>query len=67
MATFTDDILSRVCNKRSGNVIGDIVERTELSKSDIAMLKELLNEKEITALDEVPCGCIKGQCDCHLH
>ena len=31
------------------------------------MLKELLNEKEITALDEVPCGCIKGQCDCHLH
>lgn len=67
MATFIDDVLSRVCNKQSGNVIGDIVERTELSKSDIAMLKELLNEKEITALDEVPCGCIKGQCDCHLH
>ena len=61
MATFIDDVLSRVCNKQSGNVIGDIVERTELSKSDIAMLKELLNEKEITALDEVPCGCIKGQ------
>ena len=67
MATFTDDILSRVCNKRSGNVIGDIVERTELSKSDIAMLKELLDEKEKTALDEIPCGCIEGQCDCHLH
>lgn len=64
---YSEGILSRFCNKQSGNVIGDIVERAELSKSDIAMLKELLDEKEKTALDEVPCGCTEGQCDCHLH
>lgn len=67
MDLYTDDVLSRVCNKQSGHVISNIIAEATLSKVDIDMLKKLLEEKENTALDEVPCECAPGQCECHLH
>ena len=67
MDLYTDDVLSRVCNKQSGHVISNMIAEATLSKVDIDMLKKLLEEKENTALDEVPCECAPGQCECHLH
>lgn len=67
MDLYTDDVLSRVCNKQSGHVISNMIAEATLSKVDIAMLKKLLEQKENTALDEVPCECAPGQCECHLH
>lgn len=67
MDVYTDDVLSRVCNKQSGHVISNMIAEATLSKVDIDMLKKLLEEKENTALDEVPCECAPGQCECHLH
>lgn len=65
--TYTEDILSRVCNKQSGKVIINMIMDATLSKADIAAMKEILEEKETTAADEVPCECAAGQCECHLH
>ncbi|WP_034552003.1 CopY/TcrY family copper transport repressor [Carnobacterium funditum] len=65
--TYTDDILSRVCNKQSGHVIRNMIADATLSKSDIISLKRLLEQKENTALDVVPCKCVTGQCECNLH
>lgn len=65
--TYTEDVLSRVCNKQSRKVIGNMIADATLSKSDIAKLKDLLEEKETTAVDVVPCECAVGQCECHLH
>ena len=67
MDVYTDDVLSRVCNKQSGHVISNMIAEATLSKVDINMLKKLLKERENTALDEVPCECAPGQCECHLH
>jgi len=67
MDSYTDDILSRVCHKQSGHVISNMIAEATLSKIDIDMLKKLLKQKENTALDEVPCECVPGQCECHLH
>ncbi|MGX7388840.1 CopY/TcrY family copper transport repressor [Carnobacterium divergens] len=67
MDSYTDDVLSRVCNKQSGHVISNMIAEATLSKVDIAILKKLLEQKENTALDEVPCECALGQCECHLH
>ena len=67
MDLYTDDVLSRVCNKQSGHVISNMIVEATLSKVDIDMLKKLLEEKENTALDEVPCECAPGQCEYHLH
>lgn len=67
MDSYTDDVLSRVCNKQSGHVISNMITEATLSKGDIAILKKLLEQKENTALDEVPCECAPGQCECHLN
>lgn len=67
MDSYTDDVLSRVCHKQSGHVISNMIAEATLSKVDIAMLKKLLEQKENTALDEIPCECALGQCECHLH
>jgi len=67
MDTYTEEVLSRVCNKQSGQVIHTMIDGAKLSKSDVTALKELLEQKERTALDEVPCECVAGQCECHLH
>lgn len=66
MEFYTDDVLSRVCTKQQGQLINNMIVDTVLSKSDINRLRELLEQKERTALDEVPCKCIAGQCECNL-
>lgn len=63
---YSEDILSRVCNKDNGNVVRNLIEDAALSQSDIEELIELLNEKAKTAPAEVECACVVGQCDCHL-
>lgn len=66
MEFYTYDIFSRVCDKQRGQLIANMVMDTVLSKSDIDRLRKLLEQKEMTALDEVPCNCIAGQCECNL-
>lgn len=66
MTEYASDILSRVCRKDNGKVAVDLVQHAKLSQSDIEQLMELLNEKALTAPEEVACECAVGQCDCHL-
>ncbi|HLR92310.1 MAG TPA: CopY/TcrY family copper transport repressor [Atopostipes sp.] len=63
---YSEDILSRVCNKQNGLVLSHLIDEAELSKSDIETLIEKLQEKNETAPDVVPCQCAPGQCECHL-
>ncbi len=66
MEFYTEDVLSRVCTKQRGQLISNMIVDTVLSKTDIDQLRKLLEKKEMTALDEVPCKCIAGQCECNL-
>ncbi len=66
MEFYTDDVLTRVCTKQRGQLISNMIVDTILSKSDIEMLRTLLEQKEMKALDEVPCKCVTGQCECNL-
>lgn len=63
---FSEDILSRVCNKQNGKVVQQLIEDAILSQEDIHMLIEQLQNKLVDAPVEVPCECAPGQCDCHL-
>jgi CopY/TcrY family copper transport repressor len=64
--SYSEDILSRVCNKDNGKVVRNLIEDATLSQKDIAELMDLLQEKAVSAPDEVACECAVGQCDCHL-
>ncbi len=64
--SYSEDILARVCNKDNGKVVRNLMEDATLSQKDIEELIELLQEKAVTAPEEVACDCAVGQCDCHL-
>ena len=64
---YTDNIFKRICRKKVGKVIGSIIEDHVLSFDDIERLEEILEMKKTSALEEVDCNCLEGQCDCHLH
>ncbi len=64
---YTEDIFNRICNKKVGNVIGNIIEDHVLSFDDIDRLEKILEMKKSFAVEEVDCNCPEGQCECHLH
>ena len=64
---YAEDIFNRICNKKVGNVIGNIIEDHVLSFDDIDRLEKILEKKKSFAVEEVECNCPKGQCECHLH
>ena len=64
---YTEDIFNRICRKKVGNVIGNIIEDHVLSFDDIQRLEEILEMKKAFAVEEVDCQCTEGQCECHLH
>lgn len=64
--TLSDELLGRVCSKKVGQIVEMIVQESTLSYADIERLEQLLQEKKKSAVDEVPCNCLPGQCQCHL-
>lgn len=66
MKSYSEDILSRVCNKQNGLVISHLIEDAELSQLDIEELIQRLVIKKENAPKVVPCDCVPGQCECHL-
>lgn len=63
---LSQELLTKVCSKKVGKVLESIINDSLLSIDDIARLETLLKEKQKTAVKEVPCNCIPGQCQCHL-
>ena len=64
---YAEDIFNRICKKKVGNVIGNIIEDHVLSFDDIDRLERILETKKALAVEEVDCNCPEGQCECHLH
>ena len=64
---YAEDIFNRICRKKVGNVIGNIIEDHVLSFDDIDRLEKILEIKKSFAVEEVDCNCPEGQCECHLH
>lgn len=62
----TDDLLSKVCSTKVGNLIETIITDCELSYEDIDRLEAILKEKRKSAVDVVKCNCTPGQCQCHM-
>ncbi len=59
-----NDLLDKICDKKIGTMIYEMIKEKELSYSDIEKLELLLTEKKKKAPGEVACNCIPGQCQC---
>lgn len=62
--TLALGLLSKICSKKVGNLLGTMIQQSELSRSDLEGLQQLLQEKSKTAVAEVACNCVPGQCQC---
>lgn len=60
----TENLLSQICNKKVGSTIASLLSQATLSKKDVQLLEEILQTKKAEAVEEVPCNCIPGQCEC---
>ena len=62
-----DKMMTSVCTKERGNVMGHLIDKNTLSQDQIQAMINQLQEKIQTAPEEVQCECLAGQCHCHLH
>lgn len=58
---------NKICKTKVGKFIGEVIEESLLSYEDIDLLIKILEKKKKDAVIEVPCDCLKGQCNCHQH
>lgn len=59
--------LNPICHMKRGEMLGMLIEQSDISKEDCQHLIQLVTHKEKVAPDHVSCQCPKGQCQCHHH
>lgn len=62
-----ESVFTDICNKKVGSTLAALLENATLSHEDVALLEEALRRKKAEAVEEVPCNCAEGQCDCAHH
>ena len=62
-----DELFDKFCPTKHLDIIRHVITRTDMTLDDIEQLRELLEAKKATAVDEVTCTCIPGQCTCKEH
>ena len=61
MTEAAQELLDRMCNMHKGEVILQLLADSPISKSDLAKMKQVINPKEKTAPETVPCNCLPGK------
>ena len=54
----------KICKTKVGEMIGKVIENSELSFDDLDLILKAVEEKRKTAMGEVLCDCAEGQCNC---
>ena len=54
----------KICKTKVGEMIGKVIENSELSFDDLDLILKAVEKKRKTALKEVLCDCVEGQCNC---
>ena len=54
----------KICNTKVGKMIAKVIENSQLSFDDLDLILKAVEEKRNTAVEEVLCDCVKGQCNC---
>lgn len=55
------ELLNRMCNMHKGEVILQLLADSPISKNDLAKMKQIIDQKEKTAPETVPCNCLPGK------
>ena len=58
------ETFDKICKTKVGEMIGKVIENSELSFDDLDLILKAVEEKRETAVEEVLCDCVEGQCNC---
>ena len=58
------ETFDKICKTKVGEMIGKVIENSELSFDDLDLILKAVEEKRKTAVKEVLCDCVEGQCNC---
>ena len=61
MTEAAQELLDRMCNMHKGEVILQLLADSPISKNDLAKMKQVIDQKEKTAPEMVPCNCLPGK------
>ncbi|WEG72604.1 CopY/TcrY family copper transport repressor [Vagococcus intermedius] len=67
MRSATEQLFSKICAKKVGKTIAELIEEADLTQTDLALILTAVDKKEKTAVKTIACNCIPGQCDCSEH
>ena len=59
-----EELFDKICHKKIGSLLIDVMGEKELSLSDIEIMEKILADKKKTAPETVACNCLPGQCNC---
>ena len=54
----------KICKTKVGEMIGKVIENSELSFGDLDLILKAVEKNRKTAVEEVLCDCVEGQCNC---
>ena len=58
------ETFDKICKTKVGEMIGKVIENSELSFDDLDLILKAVEEKRKTAVEGVLCDCVEGQCNC---
>lgn len=61
MVEAADDLLSRMCDMHKGEVILELLQKAPIAKGDLQKMMAVINEKEKSAPEVVPCNCLSDK------
>ncbi|WP_373808245.1 CopY/TcrY family copper transport repressor [Streptococcus ferus] len=61
------DLFARICVRKHKTLLAELIQKTPMTRADIASLERLLSSKKDKAVASVSCDCILGQCTCSHH
>ena len=61
MTEAANELLDRMCDMHKGDVILQLIADSPISKSDLAKIKQKIDEKEKDAPDMVACNCLPDE------
>ncbi|SDB40447.1 copper transport repressor, CopY/TcrY family [Streptococcus henryi] len=62
-----DGLFSKFCQRKHVAILEHLLEQTLMTEADIDQLQALLLSKKTEAVEQVPCNCTPGQCNCQEH
>ena len=62
-----DYLFANICANKKERLLGEFIQKNPFTHRQIAYLQAVLDDKKLSAVEHLDCGCPTGQCSCQCH